>query len=148
MNKSILLFTSILMATPVFAAGGTGVSEGPGPVGAYTQCSGQLKGHGKVSFEVRATATPSIVDSVLLRSRSNELIAHLYCEKGSEVAKEAPSAGSVDWTCGETDLDQNTDGGFTVQVMTGGVTGVTTAQVFEKQMFPQSAKVLGTLLCN
>jgi hypothetical protein len=146
--KFPLLSVFALCLSANFAFAGTSSGGGTGPVGSYVTCAGQLANGINASFEVRATAAPTIVDSVILNSDSNELIAHLFCEKGGAVAPGAPSAGEIQWVCGRTEWDQSTDGGTSVTVMLGGVTGVTTAQIEEKQMFPLPPLQLGTLLCK
>lgn len=136
-----------LFSLSAHATAGTSSGGGLGPHGVYAHCAGQLQDGTKVTFEVRATAAPNIVDSVLL-TQSNELIAHLYCEKGSDVVPGVPSAGTVKWNCGKTALDQNIDGGIIVVVAEGGVTGVTTAKVYAEQMPPLPPQDLGSLLCK
>ena len=76
------------------------------------------------------------------------MIAHLYCEQGAAVAADAPSAGKIEWVCGQTKWDQSTDGGTTVTVMKGGVAGASMAQIEEKQMFPLPSLQVGTLICH
>ena len=143
--KLFLLISTVLVTTASYAT--TGAIDGQDPIGGHASCSGELIDGTKVSFEVRATAAPTIVDSVLL-TNSNELIAHLFCEKGSPIVQGAPSAGNIDWECGQTAFDQSMDGGILVTVMSGGVTGVTSAKVSAKQMFPLPPQHLGTLICQ
>lgn len=147
-----LLFLSsllgvLLMNTTVSFAGKSSAEGQEGRELLYDECSGELLDGTTVTFQVRPTIVPSVVDSVLLADK-NQLIAHLYCEKGGLIAPDAPSAGENKWNCGETDLDHHSDGGFVVKVLQGGVVGATTAQIFAKQIHPFPPQHLGILICK
>ena len=144
MKQSFFVLSALLSTT--FSWAGPSVSEGPGPVGTYADCAGQLEDGTPVSFEVRATAAIGFIDSVLINTQDNSLIDQLSCKKGQDIAPGAPSAGRIDWVCVEYRNDYRM--GYSVEIMTGGVTGVTTAQVKQEQIFPLAPKVMGTLFCN
>ncbi len=142
---STLALALCLIGNVSFA--GTSSGGGIGGVATYVTCTGSLTDGTKASFEVRSTAAPSIKDSVLLNSETNELLAHLYCEPGTDVAPGTPSAGKTEWGCGLTQWDHSIDSGTIVTVMKNSM-GVTTAQIEEKQMFPLPNLQLGSLICK
>jgi len=95
---------------------------------------------------VRSTAIPNWIDSVLVNTATNELIAQLSCHEGAAVAAGAPSAGKMEWICEE--YQHVDDGDISVELLRGGPTGVLTGEIKQKQMFPLEPKVIGSLLCQ
>ncbi|HWU42468.1 MAG TPA: hypothetical protein VN132_03485 [Bdellovibrio sp.] len=143
----VSMILGMTVASTSFASFGTSSGGGLGPTANYNQCSGKLNDGTEVTFEVRSTAAPNVKDSVLV-DKNNNLIAHLYCEKGGLIAPNAPSAGAILWNCGKTKWDRGGDGRISASVMRGGVTGATTVTFSIEQMFPLPAQIMGTLICN
>lgn len=142
--KKLLVLTSLLISVNSFA--GNRESGGIGPTGTYANCTGLLESGDAVSFEVRSTAIPTFIDSVLVNTDTNKLIVQLECKKGKNIVEKTPSAGKVEWLC--TEYAHVDDGDISVELIRGGVTGVLTGQIKQKQMFPLPAQIIGTLSCE
>lgn len=143
MKKALVILTLNLICPLAFA--GPFVSEGPGPVETFAQCTGLVDEDIPVSFEVRATAIPNLVDAVLVNTETNILIDHFTCYPGEAVSETTPSAGKAEWICKE--YNDRFSVGYSVEIMSGGVTGLTTGQIKIEQMFPLQPIVIGSLSC-
>ena len=136
----------LLVSSFAFAREGTSSGGGVGPVGTYADCTGELNDGTPVSFQVRATAVPTFIDAVLVETETNELIIQLSCVRGDDIVPGTPSAGQVEWVCSE--YQHVDDGDISVRLERGGVTGVVTGKILQKQMFPLKPKQMGRLICK
>lgn len=143
--KSLLIMAA-LIGMQSLAWAGPHVSEGPGPVGTYARCAGQLRDRTPIRFEIRATAAIGFVDAILMDQRRNRLIVQLSCVRGGNVAPGAPSAGQIDWTCTEYKPTDRT--GISVELQSGGVIGRRIGKIQMQQMYPLPPQVIGTLVCQ
>jgi hypothetical protein len=143
MKSKIVLALSLLTATTSWA--GPFVSEGPGPVATYANCEGRLENGTDVTFEVRATAVPTIIDAVLIEKASNQLISHMYCEKGAPSHRNVPS---VTWSCYDSPALSKGRYLMSVELSAGGFTGITTGTIKAEQIYPLPPQVIGSIVCK
>ena len=142
MKNMNFVLLGIVTALSLNSFAGTSSGGGEGPLGTLVRCSGTLNNGTNVNLEIRNTAAPTIRDAIIVATKSNQLVAHVYCEGG----KAAPTM----WSCGNTDWDkaaQNASRSFLINVTTG-FTGAKEAHVLLKQTPPSPAKDLGTLSCQ
>lgn len=131
---AILSTFSVAQAGPLVSGGGVGDRT------QYISCKSE-----ELNFEIRGTAIPTFKQGILL-TRDNEFVAQLKCQRThSDIAPGHPSAGQVLWSCQEYPTH---DGNFLVRVETGGFTGLTTAYVFQKQIYPLEPQAIATLNCS
>jgi hypothetical protein len=141
--KSVLFSVVVLASVSSFAFGRE--SGGLGPIQQYAHCVGKVNGVA-ATFDVNSTAVVGLAQGVLVEKRSGVVIASLYCKPGADIVAGVPSAGQIVWDCsydGHVD-----DGDMSVKLERGGVTGVVTGVVTQKQMYPLKPKKIGQLVCN
>lgn len=139
--KSVLCAFSLTAAVLVlsstsFASGGK----------TYAECSGKLQDGTAVDFQIRATAVPTFIDAVLVKTETNELLIQLSCVRGDDLIPGTPSAGQLEWVCSE--YKHVDDGDLAVRLERSGVTGVITGSITRKQMYPLKPKKIGRLVCK
>ncbi len=127
------------------AIAGPLVSGGTGPLKTYASCRGKMDDGVQVSFVIRSTAAPTYQQGLIELNNASREALNLECKNVNQPISKVPSAGKVLWKCEEL---RDGEGKVSVVLTRGGVTGVTTGQIFQEQMFPLSPALIGSLACG
>lgn len=137
--KNVLVAVLIGYSLRVFS-GPTVSGGGTGSTATYASCF-----NNDYIFQIRGTAIPTFTQG-LLQNRYGKVIATLNCKR--EALDSAPggrSAVNKLWNCEQYPAHE---GQALVRMETSRLTGLTSAYVLMKQIYPLGPKAIATLICR
>lgn len=124
---------SAAFAGPVISGGGTGDTT------EYISCTND-----ELSFVIRGTAVIDFKQGLLLAQDGSDAV--FKCDlKNTNLVPQTPSAGELIWACEQYPAN---DGSYQIQVQSSGVTGLTSAYLVQKQVYPLEPQAIATLNCH
>ncbi|MFS4459878.1 hypothetical protein [Bdellovibrio sp. HCB2-146] len=125
--------SSAAFAGPVISGGGTGDTQ------QYASCTND-----ELSFVIRGTAVVNFKQGLLIAGDGSK--AFFKCDlKNTNLVPNTPSAGNLVWSCEQYPAN---DGIYQIQVQSSGVTGLTSAYLVQKQVYPLKPKYIATMNCH
>jgi hypothetical protein len=129
----------------VNSTSGSGVNNGPGPVGDILKCEGKSETGEAFHFVIRHTAAVNVIQGLLQIGKNTIDAANAIstqCNEVKDSKNTGPDQPTPLWTCLEP---REREGRWSVDVSRQGLSAVTLADVFIEQMFPLPKKKMVSL---